>query len=152
MRFKYDRRQVPDCGGRSSRRGQSSWRFKAIHACRNLREVGSPAVTCLDPVNRMLLVRQSNPRAMPIAMRRQDPRHVEQGKILLIMAHPGPQPDLPSSDSMLSPPMPALWSETCASLGWCQAPLEGRPLFRSSRSTVPHFSLKKTSQGAHQRC
>ena len=59
--------------------------FQSIHACRNLRAVGSPAVTCLAPVNRMLLARRSNPRAKPIAMRRQEPRHVEQGKILLIV-------------------------------------------------------------------
>ena len=109
-------------------------------------------MTCLAAVKHMPLAVPSNPRAKPTTMRRQESRHVEQGKILLIVAHPGPQPDLPSSDSMLSTPMPALWSETCASLGWCQVPLEGRPLFRSSRSTVPHFSLKKTSQGAHQRC
>lgn len=91
-------------------------------------------MTCLAPVKRMPLAVPSNPRARLTTMRRQESRHVEQGKILLIVAHAGLQPDLPSSDSMLSMPLPALWSETCASLGWCQAPLEGRPLFRSGRS------------------
>ena len=121
MRFQYDRRQVPDSGDRCSRRGQSSWRFKAIHACRNLREVGSPAVTCLAPVKHMPLAVPSNSRAKPTTMRRQESRHVEQGKILLIVAHL----DLPGSDAILSAPMPAPWSDTRAFFGWWQVPLGG---------------------------
>ena len=54
--------------------------FKAIHACRNLREVGSPAVTCLAPVNRMLLARRSNPRAKPITMRHQESGILNRGR------------------------------------------------------------------------
>lgn len=74
-------------------------------------------MTCLAPVKHMPLAVPSNPRAKPTTMRSQKSRHVEQGRILLIVAYPGPQPDLPSSDSVLSTPMPALRSETCASLG-----------------------------------
>ena len=61
----------------------------------------------------MPLAVPSNPRAKPTTMRRQKSRHVEQGKLLLNVAHP----DGPISDAMLTEPMPASRSETCASLG-----------------------------------